>query len=168
MACAHSGAMSEKPILNVGEFYAHALAIEHEAVRRYREFEAYFAGRGDDVLAGLCRNLADMEGEHLRALTRATESMRLPSIDASRHDWLAPGSSSAAHEAFYRVVEARQLLEIALRSECDAMGFFEWVAHTTADPGVRALATEMAGEEMDHVKWVRNAIEYARAGDRRA
>ncbi|MGZ5062286.1 MAG: hypothetical protein ACXWAU_10460 [Usitatibacter sp.] len=54
----------------------------------------------------------------------------------------------------------RQLLEIALRSECNALGFFEWVSHTTPDATVRALARDMAAEEMEHVTWVRNALEY--------
>ena len=47
-----------RAIASVEEFYAHALAIEREAMERYDEFGAWFAARDEDVLAGLCWNLA--------------------------------------------------------------------------------------------------------------
>ena len=144
----------------IPEFYAHALAIEREAVQRYREFEAYFAGRGDDVLAGLCSNLAVLEEEHLEALRTCCAGMELPDVNPAEHGWLTADRNSDAERAFYRVVDAGQLLEIALRSECNALGFFQWVATTSPDESVRSLAHDMAIEEMDHVNWVRNAIEY--------
>jgi rubrerythrin len=146
----------------VPEFYAHALAIEREAVQRYREFEAYFTGRGDEVLAGLCLNLAVLEEQHLEALRKSCEGMELPAVNPAEHGWLTADHNEAAERAFYRVVDAQQLLEIALRSECNSLGFFQWVATTSPDESVRALANDMAMEEMDHVKWVRNAIEYHR------
>ncbi|MGZ5102851.1 MAG: hypothetical protein ACXWHB_01025 [Usitatibacter sp.] len=153
--------MTNRPILTVEEFYAHAIAIEREAAERYREFEAYFADRGEDVISGLCRSLAQFEGEHLDALLKSSDHLELPAIDASSHQWLEAGSPEApAREFFYRVANKRQLLEIALRSECNALGFFEWVSHTTPDATVRALARDMAAEEMEHVTWVRNALEY--------
>lgn len=153
--------MSGKPILTVEEFYAHAIAIEREAARRYREFEEYFADRGEDVLAGLCGNLAALESEHLEILLKASASLALPAIEAASHQWLESAEpQAAARELFYRVVGKRQLLEIALQSECNALGFFEWIAQTTPDAAVRALARDMAVEEMDHVAWVRNALEY--------
>ena len=47
-----------EPIASVQEFYAHALAIEREAAKCYREFQEHFTGRGEEVLAGLCGKLA--------------------------------------------------------------------------------------------------------------
>jgi rubrerythrin len=144
----------------IPEFYAHAIAIEREAVDRYREFEAYFNGRGDDVLAGLCNNLAALEEEHFDALKKSSRDLELPAVDPADHGWLAVDRDEVAKRSFYRIVEPRQLLEVALRSECNALGFFEWVANTSPDKEVRILAQAMALEEMDHVNWVRNAIEY--------
>ena len=147
-------------IPTIPEFYAHAIAIERESVQRYREFEAYFGGRGDEVLAGLCHNLLVLEDQHLAALLEASRGMQLPEVNPAEHGWLSADRDEDAERAFYRVVDARQLLEIALRSECNAVGFFEWVASTSPDESVRALAQEMALEELEHVNWVRNAIEY--------
>lgn len=149
------------PINTVEMFYAHALAIEHEAAERYEEFRDYFADRGEDVLAGLCANLAALEREHFAQLVSASQGLRLPVIPGGRHQWLEAGSPEApAHEFFYRVAHPRHLLELALQGERHALAFFEWTERTSEDPAVRALAREMAGEEKRHVDWVCQALEY--------
>jgi rubrerythrin len=149
------------PITRVEEFYAHALAIEREAVDRYEEFEAWFRARGEEVLAGLCANLAQLEAVHLREIEGACRGLALPPIDPSGYSWLEAGPPEApAREFFYRVAEPRHLLEIALQAESNALDFFEWVARTTPDPRVRAVAREMAAEEEQHVAWAAQALEY--------
>jgi len=150
-----------QPIQSVESFYAHALAIEREAAERYAEFETYFFDRGEEVLAGLCRNLAQMENEHFLELVRSSKHLKLPAFEATQYQWLEGGSpEAAAREVFYRVAEPRQLLEVALHAECNALSFFEWVARTTSDESVRRLARAMAAEEMEHVRWVQQALEY--------
>ena len=150
-----------KPITGVGEFYAHAIAIEREAMERYAEFEEWFRDRGEDVLAGLCANLAQLEGVHLRELECKCRAMALPAIGAGEHRWLAGSSPEApARELFYRVAEPRHVLEIALQAERNALSFFEWVARDTTDESVRALADELAAEERQHVRWATQALEY--------
>jgi len=149
------------PIATVEEFYAHALAIEREAAERYAEFEAYFTDHGSDVLAGLCRNLAALEGEHLAMLLQESSALRLPAIRAGDYRWLESGApEAAARELFYRAANERQLMEIALQAERRAQRFFEWVAEYAPDDDVRRLAREMAAEEAEHVRWVSSAIEY--------
>jgi rubrerythrin len=151
----------KNPIDSVERFYAHAIAIEREAAERYGEFATYYADRGEDVLAGLCRNLAQLEGEHLEQLLVASRHLQLPAIATHEFQWLESGSPEApAREFFYRVASPRQLLEVALHAEMCALDFFEWAARTTKDPNVRLLAREMAGEEIEHVRWVRHALEY--------
>ena len=150
-----------KPIGSVEEFYAHALAIEREAMERYQEFDHYFRGRGEEVLAGLCANLARLEGDHLRELVEASAHLQLPAIDASGYCWIEAHSPEASvREVFYRIATPRHLLEAALQAEIRAFEFFDNVVHTTPEPQVRALASEMAAEEMQHIGWVRNALEY--------
>jgi rubrerythrin len=150
-----------KPMRGVEEFYAHALAIEREATERYAEFETWFAERGEDVLAGLCANFAQLEASHLRELEARCRGMRLPAIDPGEHLWLDEGPPEApARELFYRVAEPRHLLEIALQAEMNALAYFEWVARESIDAAVRTLAEELAAEERDHVNWAAQALEY--------
>jgi rubrerythrin len=150
-----------RPIESVEEFYAHALAIEREAAERYGEFAAHFGDRGEDVLSGLCRNLARFEREHYHHLVRACEGLALPIVPASDYRWLDQASPEApARELFYRIAQPRQLLEIALDAEVRARDFFVWVARSSASKGVRELASIMAAEEAEHIHWVTLAMEY--------
>ncbi len=155
-----------EPIGSVEEFYAHALAIEREAARCYREFQAHFADRGEEVLAGLCGNLAHFEQDHYDLLARQAKSLALdlPELPAGRYRWLESGPPESADcRLVFEVATPRQLLEIALKAERGARRFFEWVANTTADGRVHELADEMAREEAEHVQWVSRALEYVRA-----
>jgi rubrerythrin len=147
--------------MGVEEFYAHAIAIEREAMERYAEFEQWFRDKGEEVLAGLCANFAQMEAGHLRELESACRGMNLPTIAAGEHQWLEVVSPEApARELFFRVAGPRHLLEIALQAEINALSYFEWVARETIDPSVRVLAEELAAEERQHVRWATQALEY--------
>jgi len=149
------------PIKTVEEFYAHALAIEREAAQRYEEFTEHFEARGEDSLAGLCRNLARMERGHFDDLASACTNLTLPAIAEGGYHWLDSDSPEApAHEMLYRIASPRNLLEIALAAEWRAREFFVGVARTAPSLTVRELASVMAAEEAEHVKWVRQALEY--------
>jgi rubrerythrin len=153
-----------EPIGTVEEFYAHALAIEREAARCYREFQEHFADHGEEVLAGLCGNLAHFEQDHYKLLVERSKGMTLPDLPPDRYRWLETGPpESVDHNLVYRMTTPRQLLEIALKAERGAKRFFEWVAGTTASAEIHALAEEMAKEEAEHVQWVTRALEYVRA-----
>jgi rubrerythrin len=153
-----------EPIGSVEEFYAHALAIEGEAAKCYRNFQAHFADRGEEVLAGLCGNLAHFEQDHYELLLGRAKGLALPELPPERYRWLESGPPENADcDLVFRVATPRQLLEIALKAERNARRFFEWVAGTTADEAIHALAEEMALEESEHVQWVTRALEYVRA-----
>ncbi|MBK6981967.1 MAG: ferritin family protein [Betaproteobacteria bacterium] len=153
-----------EPIGSVEEFYAHALAIERESARCYREFQEHFTDRGEEVLAGLCGNFAHFEEDHHQLLLDRSAHLALPELPPERYCWMESGPPECAdHDLVYRVATPRQLLEIALKAERNARRFFEWVAGTTASDEVHALADEMAREEAEHVQWVTRALEYVRA-----
>lgn len=154
-----------RPIDSLPVFYAHALAIEHEAAERYEEFTVYFRDRGEEVLAGLCASLARHESAHHAKLTQASSGMNLPRIDPTRYQWLESGSPEApARELVYRVTTPRQLLEIALAGELAGRRFFRWVVRTSRDPRVRAEARNMCHEENEHVRWVMDALQSRESG----
>ena len=153
--------MLAPPVQSVEEFYAHALAIEREAAQRYAEFTEYFEDRGEDALAGLCRNLAHMEQSHFDELAEACGALKLPAVAEGRYRWLEGDSPEApARAMLYRIAQPRHLLEIALSAEWLAREFFFHIARTSPNREVRELASVMAAEETQHVKWVRQALEY--------
>ena len=151
----------QRPIDSIEMFYAHALAIEREAAERYAEFERWFEDRGEDVLAGLCRELARLERDHFHDLVGAAEGLTLPVISPGRYRWLDAGPPEApAHELFRRAATPHQLLGIALAAERNARAFFRAVAKSSPDEKVRVLAAAMAREEGEHGRWVREALRY--------
>lgn len=153
-----------EPIGSVEEFYAHALAMEGEAAKCYRRFQEHFSDRGEEVLAGLCGNLARFEEDHHKLLVERAGKLKLPELPPERYRWLESGSPEAADcEVVFRLATPRELLEIALKAERSAKRFFEWVAGTTANGEIHALADEMAREEAEHVQWVTRAMEYVRS-----
>jgi rubrerythrin len=150
-----------RPIGTVEEFYAHALAIEREAAERYNEFAAWFGDRGDEVLAGLCYNLARFEDDHYKQLVHGCRGLTLPNINAADYLWLGEAPpETGARELFLRAAKPRHVLEIALEAEMRARDFFAWVARSSSSPAVRELAAMMAEEEAEHVGWVTQAMEY--------
>ncbi len=158
--------MPSEPIRSLEEFLAHALAIEREAVVRYREFQAHFAARDEDILAGLCSNLSHFEQQHHDELLERARGLDLPAIDAGAWRWLdGPSPETLPHEALYGIATPRQLLQVVLLAEHRARTFFESVARTAADPALARMAAEMAKEEDEHVGWVNRALEYLPSGN---
>jgi rubrerythrin len=150
-----------RPVRTPEEFFAHALAIEREAAARYGEMHLWFRDGGEEVLAGLCRNLAEAEGQHLKALERRCEGLDISAIDPADYQWPDGESPEAPRrEAIRRATTKKQLMNMALAAERSAAAFFEWVASTSPDASVRELAHELAAEEETHVRWLRDALEY--------
>jgi rubrerythrin len=153
--------MNREPIGSIEEFLAHALAIESEAVARYREFATFFGDRGDDILAGLCTNLGHFEQQHFEDLVERAKGLTLPVVGSQAYRWLdGQAPETLSHEALFQLATPRQMLELALMAEHRARTFFEWVERTGTDPQVVRMAAEMAREEGEHVGWVSRALEY--------
>jgi len=142
-----------RPIASLPEFYAHAIAIEREAVRCYRECDRHFTAQGEDALARICRELADQEERHFSELQDRASATALPRIEEGDYAWLGSAPpEGAARELAFRISTPRQLLELALLAENSAREFYEATARTTPDAAVRALATAMAMVEEEHVR----------------
>ena len=132
--------------------YAHAIAIEREAVERYSEFAERMADLGNEAAAEIFATLARMESEHLEALLARSAGMKLPRLAPREYAWLDAGApETAARELVFRLMTPRHALEIALAGEKRAAAFFERVIMTTDDAMLRAAATEMAADEGDHI-----------------
>ena len=143
----------------VAALYAHALAIEREAVVRYREFAARLGDGGNDAVARLFAELARFEGEHAAVLERECAGMALPEIAPNEYAWLdAAAPETAAHDLLFRLMTPHDALEIALAAELRAQAFFEQVIERAGDPGLRDLAAAMAREERAHAASVREAL----------
>lgn len=141
-------------IESTAELYVHAIAMEREAAERYTEFARRMADEGNDAVASLFARLAAHESEHLATLRRRTEGVALPPLE-SDYSWLDTGApESLAHDFVFRLMTPHQALDIALRAEKRARAFFEQAQRVANDPGLEALAREMAAEEVEHIAMI--------------
>ena len=140
-------------------FYAQAIAIEHEAAARYREFAHLMVGYGNARTAELFLRLARFEAEHAEQLLEKSAGMKLPSIEQLRRG-LVEGCRSevATYEFLYRRVLPQHALLMALAGERRAKAYFERVHSTSADPEIRKLSAAFAREETEHIAWIEQAL----------
>ena len=147
-----------RPINTVSRFYAHAIAIEHEAADRYMEFADHMKDRSPDA-ALLFEQLAHDGFDHARELLNRTNGVRLPQLRTGPHAWLDKGSPlAAAHEWVFRLLSPRDALKVAMHAEQRAKRFFGHVVQTTGDAGVRALAGAFLKEEGEHIARMKRAF----------
>jgi len=152
--------MNGLAIRTPAELYAHAIAIEREAAETYAEFAQRMDDFGNEDVAKLFRTLAVFEAEHLDTLEARTTGVAVPKIAPGAYAWLDAGApETAARELVFRLLTPRQALAIALEAERRAHQFFTDVRATADDPGLRALAQEMAAEELGHIAMVERALE---------
>lgn len=144
---------------SVSALYAHAMAIEREAVVRYREFAAHVAERGYHTVAELFRNLAQFGTEHVYHLAKKTAGMALPKLAAGEYSWLDQEAPvPEAHAFVLRMLTPRLALNIALRAEERAEAFFDKVIDESSDAGVREVALDMARDKQALITWVNDAL----------
>jgi len=147
-----------RPINTVPRFYAHAIAIEHEAAERYMEFADHMKDRSRDA-AVLFEQLARDGFDHARELTNGVHGARLPRLRAGAHTWLDKGTPlAAAHEWVFRLLSPRDALKVAMHAEQRAKRFFDHVTQTTRDEGVKALAGAFLKEEGEHIARMKRAF----------
>jgi rubrerythrin len=114
------------------EVLVHAIAVEREAARRYRELARRLAGRQHPA-AALFAELARQDERHLGELESRSAGVALPDL-AADHSWSAAAPIAAA-----------------LQAEKDARAFFEQAARVAPDPVARSIAEEMAAEESERI-----------------
>jgi rubrerythrin len=141
-----------QPSAAYAEFMAQALAMEQEAAERYDELADQMEVHNNAEVAKLFRKMADVERKHSERVLG-----KMPGKAPPRRPPIVPGEmpeSVPTGEAHY-LMPAYRALELALESEQRAEKFFENAARSTKDARVRAAANEMAAEEREHVRLIK-------------
>lgn len=130
------------------DLYAHALAIEREAYKRFIELERFMRDAGMDYLADEFEKIGREEQEQYEALALGTAEREMPEIQDWEYAWhyLGPVADKPAAPK-----SARDALKLALSSERRAQNFYVDVAEHANDDTVCAFAAEMAADEQRHV-----------------
>jgi rubrerythrin len=135
---------------------ARAYAMELEATERYAQFAEQLDTHNNREVAQMFRKLAAVEALHAR---RILEEMGWPSMPAlpPAFAWdSAEAPETAPFDVMHYLMQPYHALEIALRCELQAQQYFEGIAAGAAPPAVRKAALEMADEEREHVRLIRD------------
>lgn len=130
------------------ELYAHALAVEREATRRFAELERVMRDAGYDYLAEEFEKIGREEREQYEALAIGTSGRSLPELREWEYAYDYLGRPAERPKA---PRSAREALQMALATERRSQYFYADVAEHAEDDAVCAFAAEMATDEQRHV-----------------
>jgi rubrerythrin len=137
------------------DFMARAYTMEIEATDRYSQFAEQLETHNNREVAQLFRKLADIEKLHAK---RILDEMKWPSMPALPPAYAWEGDESpetAPFDRLHYLMQPWHALEIALRCERDAQQYYENIAASGAPAQVRKAAREMAAEEAEHVRLIK-------------
>lgn len=130
------------------ELYAHALAMEREAAKRFAELEQFMRDTGIEHLAEEFGKIGREEKEQYELLALGTAGRELPEVGGWEYSWHFLGPEADRVET---PTNAREAIAFALRTERRTQHFYGDVAENALDEAVRAFAAEMAADERRHV-----------------
>jgi rubrerythrin len=154
--------MNAAPVIaTLPEFLAHAIAIELEAMARYRDLADQMAVHHNAPAAALFSTLSRLEAQHAQELRARGAGIELPSIAPWDYRWpTAESPETAPFESAHFLMTPYHALALALEAEERARVFFTDIAANTPCAEVRAMAEELAHEEVEHVTAVRRLLEH--------
>jgi rubrerythrin len=130
-----------------------AEALEGEAANRYRDLCERMTGQGDEEMAALFESLAQMEDAHARRIASRGSAERVGAA-AGGAQWEKPSGFDEA-EARGATLSRYQALAFAVRNEERAFAFYTYVAAEAESGEIRALAEDLARDELAHASLLR-------------
>jgi rubrerythrin len=148
---------------DLNELYAHALAVEREATKRFAELERYMRDAGMDHIADEFESIGKEEREQYELLAIGTAGRELPKLSPWEYaaHFLGPQA-----DVVHAPRSAREALTLAIATERRTQNFYADVAEHTTDDAMCALAAEMAVDESRHIARLERLL--AREPDRAA
>jgi rubrerythrin len=130
------------------ELFAHSLAIELDATKRFSELERYMRDAGMEHVADEFEQIGKEEREQYELLAVGTAGGRLPELSGWEYAWHYLGTDVDQMRA---PRNPRDALTMAIRSERRAQNFYADVAEHSEDDAISAFAAEMAADESRHI-----------------
>jgi rubrerythrin len=139
------------------ELMSLAAAMEREAVRRYGQFAAEMARRGEHGLAATFRAMEEEERDHLDGVERWSRTLTGTPPHVAAQPWeLPPEIARSWDEAAGSArLTPYRALGIAVLNEERGFAFYTYLAAKAEDPSVREAAERLAAEELNHAALLR-------------
>ena len=137
---------------DVERFLAHAVTLERDAARRYEDLAAAMGTEGQRELRNFFARMAHFSRLHLAQASARAGFRQLPNIAPHEFEWPDGMSPEAADWVGVDAqMNSRDALELALESERRGHAYYAAIAATATDAELRAIASEFAAEEAEHV-----------------
>ena len=137
---------------DVERFLAHAVTLERDAARRYEDLAAAMGTEGQRELRNFFACMAHFSRLHLAQASARAGFRQLPNIAPHEFEWPDGMSPEAADWVGVDAqMNSRDALELALESERRGHAYYAAIAATATDAELRAIASEFAAEEAEHV-----------------
>jgi rubrerythrin len=138
----------------VQDFMACAWAMEVEAADRYAELAEQMGTHLNADVAELFAKLSRIEGKHRDQIATQMGWTRPP--DTGDFHWESPeGPETTDYGEMHYLMQPYHALKLAEHNELRAAEFFERFAASRLPAELRAAAVEMAAEEREHVRLIR-------------
>jgi rubrerythrin len=138
------------------ELMAVALAIELDAVQRYKDFADTLEAHNNHEVAALFRTMAGYEGHHVEQVMSTMGWTTPPAAALAPMPWVGGESPEAVpFEDVHYLMQPWHALELALAAEQRAEAFFAELVEAADEGPVREAARQMQAEEAEHVQLVR-------------
>lgn len=139
------------------ELMQQALAMEREAVARYRELADMMETHNNREVAELFRRMAQYEQHHVEHILADMGWAEDVIVPRQGGVWGTPESPEAVPiEEMHYLMHPWHALNLALAAELRAQAFFEALARDATSDAVRRAAEEMRDEEAEHVALVQD------------
>lgn len=161
-------------VSNMEELIGIAMAIETEAITRYRQLAEEMHRRGDTDTARAFEDMVAEEEAHIGAVQRLADIAGCPDVKPGDYVWRLPEELNASWDsvAGSALLTAYRALSIAVDNEQRAFSFYAFIASEADDPRLVAQAEALAREELGHAaqlrRWRRIAYRKERAAGRKA
>lgn len=137
---------------------AHAMAIESEAVERFEELADQMEVHHNPEVALFFRKMAAIEGKHVDNVEALQGDTELPHIAPWDLSWGADESPEGPlhNDEVHYLMTPHHAIQLAIQGERRAADFFTMVSEDERAPAdVRELAGKLAGEELEHIRLLR-------------
>jgi rubrerythrin len=153
LLCQEPGA----PVESSADLLGIALALEQEAVRRYRQLTSLMEDRGAVETAATFRALMEEERHHVASVSSVSASLIGHVPDAGPFVWQLPPEIAASWDelAGRSDLTPYRALSLAVLNEERAFAFYSYIVSATTDSAVREQAQALAMEELTHAAKLR-------------
>jgi rubrerythrin len=133
-------------------FLAHAVALEEDAMNRYRELADTMETHNNPEVAGFFHGMSKESAKHLAEVRELAGDRALPDLAAWDFDWEEEAPESASYEALHYRMDLRSAMELALVNERAAEAFYRQAEAVAKDDETAGLARAFAEEESEHAE----------------